>query len=80
MKFEADILFKDFQYLFCAELSEGYQYFQSWQEFIELFTHHLTTSTKPLYCMSAHLGPDNTLYVDASQYIVIPWNELEKYI
>lgn len=79
MKFEADIIFEEYEYLFCPELQEGHQYFKSWQEFINLFLRYIDSNTKPLYCMAAHCE-NNTLYVDASQYIVIPWDELENYI
>ena len=62
MKFEADIIFEEYEYLFCPELQEGHQYFKSWQEFIDLFLRYINSNTKPLYCMAAHCE-NNTLYV-----------------
>lgn len=79
MKFQSDIIFKDYEYLFCRELLTGHQYFQSWEEFISLFVRYMNSSTKPLYCNVAH-AENGVLYVDASQYVIIPWDELENYI
>lgn len=80
MKFASDIIFETFPYLYCPDFQEGHQYFQSWKEFIELFTRYMKGNSKPLYCIGAHAGDNNVLYVDVSQYVEIPWKELEKYI
>ena len=84
MKFEADSLFKDFDYLFCPDFKEGFQAFRSWNEFLHIFSEYYSeTGIKPLYVFSATLADDideKELFVDVSQIIVIPWDELENYI
>ena len=87
MKFEADILFKEYEFLFCPDFKEGYQAFKSWSEFLNIFSEHYSDlAVKPLYVMPASTPNDlNTeespdLFVDVSQFIVIPWDELENYI
>lgn len=85
MKFEADIVFKEYPYLFCPDFKEGYQAFQSWSEFLHIFSEHYSDqAVKPLYVYAASEPDDleetKNLFVDVSQIIVIPWDELENYI
>ena len=70
----------DYPMMFCPDFEEGYQTFGSWDEFMELLSHHTKVSTRPLYVHPAQLTADNMLFVDVSQFIVVPWDELENYI
>lgn len=79
MKFDADIIFEDTEYLFCSELTEGYQYFKNWEEFIDLYSKYFVGNVKPLYVFKA-TREDKTIFVDISQLVIIPWDELENYI
>lgn len=85
MNFEADILFKDYEYLFCPDFREGLQAFRSWSEFLHIFSEHYSDcGVKPLYVFAAHepddLSDKKELFVDVSQVVIIPWDELENYI
>lgn len=83
MKFEADILFEEFPLLFCSEFDEGHQIFSSWQEFITNITHYMHEETRPKYAFKADSYDDLTVmkvFVDVSQVVEIPWDELDSYI
>lgn len=85
MKFEADMLFKEYEYMFCQEFPEGRQLFKSWSEFLNIFSDYYSEKAeKPLYVMPASIPDDITdefdIFVDASEFIMIPWDELENYI
>lgn len=78
MKFESDIVFEG-NYLFCPELDEGFQIFNSWADFINLYTVHMHKENKPLYVYEATVNGNN-IFVNAGQLVQIPWNEIEQYI
>lgn len=83
MTFPADFIFKDYEYLFCEEFDEGHQAFQSWEEFLDLYSKYMHHNTKPLFVYTAFYpddGPNPELFVDVSQIIIIPWDELENFI
>lgn len=80
MNFDADIIFNEFAYLFSPDLEEGFQVFTSWTEFLELFTHHFKQDTRPLYVYRADVVEKVNVFVDASNLVVIPWDELENYL
>lgn len=79
MKFPSDILFEEFPNMFCQELDVGYQVFSSWHEFLLLCSKHLHVVERPLYVVSCTIT-EKCCFVDASNVIEIPWNELEAYI
>lgn len=83
MKFSSDVIFEDFPTLFCEELAEGFQVFHSWSEFLTLIIEHPQANCRPLYAFKADIVDDLTItnvFVDATQIVEIPWNELENYI
>ena len=80
MKFKADVIFEEFPYLFCQELDEGFQIFKSWEEFLTLYIEHMHKDNRPLYVNKAELYNRHNIFVDTSQFVVIPWDELENYI
>lgn len=80
MKFDADVIFDEFEYLFCPDLEEGFQVFSTWAEFLELFTHHFKKETRPLYVYKADVVEKVNVFVNASNLVVIPWDELENYL
>lgn len=80
MKFDADIIFDEFKFLFSPDLDEGFQVFKSWNEFLDLFRVHFKKETIPLYVYKADIVDHVNIFVDASNLVVIPWEELENYI
>ena len=77
MKFDADVIFDEFEYLFCPDLEEGFQVFKSWNEFLYLFKTHFKKETIPLYVYKADVVDQVDVFVDAGNLVAIPWNELE---
>ena len=79
MKLKADFIFKEYQYLYCRDFDDGYQIFESWAEFLAKYVRHMHAKDRPLFVNPANII-DNTAFVDAAEYIMIPWTELESYI
>ena len=79
MTFEADILFEETPYMFCPEFDEGFQTFNSWQQFVHLYIRHMHADHKPMYVHKASITGNN-VFVDASQLYAVPWDEIENYI
>lgn len=79
MKFKSDILFEDFPCMLCEEFDEGHQSFTSWEDFLFRVKYFLHKDTLPQYVFGA-VKQGMNVFVDMSQIIKVPWEELEKYI
>lgn len=73
---EANKLFDDFPCMYCEEFREGHQTFRSWEQFLKHTLYYLKSNTLPRYVFNAEFR-DNTVYVDVSQVIEVPWDELD---